>query len=162
MGLERAAIHEIVKEKFAAAVVDDQRDVVDPFIAVKPDVVLELARFLRDDDRLSFDLLSVIAGIDYPDRETIEVVYCLESTTAGHSLIVKTPLSRDKPVVSSVESVWRTADWHERETYDLVGVDFEGHPNLVRILCAEDWEGHPLRKDYEPPAYYRGIKNIVY
>jgi NADH-quinone oxidoreductase subunit C len=72
------------------------------------------------------------------------------------------PLPRDNPRVASVEKVWKTADWHERETFDLLGVTFEGHHNLVRILCAEDWEGHPLRRDYVMPESYRGIKNVVY
>jgi NADH-quinone oxidoreductase subunit C len=79
-----------------------------------------------------------------------------------HWLIVKVPLPRDNPRVASVEKVWKTADWHERETFDLLGVTFEGHHNLVRILCAEDWEGHPLRRDYVMPESYRGIKNVVY
>ncbi len=162
MGLEREAIHDIVKEKLGDGVVDDQRGIVDPFLVVKADRLLELAQFVRSDSRLDFDLLSLISGVDYPDREEIEVVYCLDSTRQLHRLIVKVALPRDNPAVASVESVWRTADWHERETFDLVGVIFEGHPNLVRILCAEDWEGHPLRKDYVIPETYRGIRNVVY
>jgi NADH-quinone oxidoreductase subunit C len=107
-------------------------------------------------------LLSLIAAVDYPDAGTIEVVYCLDSTTEKHRLIVKAALPRESPRIRSLEGVWKTADWHERETYDLMGVIFEGHHNLVRILCAEDWEGHPLRKDYVIPDTYRGLKNVVY
>ncbi len=125
-------------------------------------MIEDLARFARDDDRLDFDLLSLIAGIDYPDTGMIEVVYCLDSTNLKHRLIVKALVPRDNPRIRTLEGVWKTADWHERETFDLMGVIFEGHHNLVRILCAEDWEGHPLRKDYVMPDTYRGLKNVVY
>lgn len=162
MGLGRDEIHAIVKEKFGDAVLEDHAEALEPFIVVRPDVIEDLAYFCRDDARLQFDLLSSIAGVDYPDRKVIEVIYCLDSTPNNHWLIVKAALPRDNPCLRSVESVWRAADWHERETYDLLGVVFEGHHNLVRILCAEDWEGHPLRKDYVMPETYRGIKNVVY
>ena len=92
----------------------------------------------------------------------IEVIYNLDSTANHHELTVKVKLPRSDPRVASVESILETADWHERETYDLVGVIFEGHHNLVRILCADDWVGHPLRKDYEPPDSFHGIKNVIY
>ncbi len=72
-------------------------------------------------------------------------------------LVLKVDLSRENPVVDSLTSVWRGANWHEREAFDLVGIQFTGHPNLVRILCAEDWVGHPLRKDYDYPTEYHGI-----
>jgi len=162
MGLERAEIHEIVKTKFSDAVLEDAAEAVDPYIVVRPEVVEDLAFFVRDEPRLRFDLLSAITGVDYPDKKVIEVIYCLDSTVHKHWLIVKVPLPRDNPRVASVEKVWKTADWHERETFDLLGVTFEGHHNLVRILCAEDWEGHPLRRDYVMPESYRGIKNVVY
>ena len=162
MGLASDQIHDLIKEQFGDSVVDDQRDVVDPFLVVNAEVIEDLARFTRDDERLDFNLLSLIAGIDYPDAGKIEVVYCLDSTTQNHRLIVKALLPRDNPRIRTLEGVWKTADWHERETFDLMGVIFEGHHNLVRILCAEDWEGHPLRKDYVIPDTYRGLKNVVY
>jgi NADH-quinone oxidoreductase subunit C len=162
MGLERQEIHEIVKERFGDAVLEDHAEAVEPFIVVRPDIIEDLSYFARDDQRLRFDLLSMIGGVDYPDKKTIEVIYCLDSTVHRHWLIVKAPLPRDNPRIRTVESVWRTADWHERETFDLMGVVFEGHHNLVRILCAEDWVGHPLRKDYVTPDTYHGIKNVVY
>jgi len=162
MGLESAQIHQIVKEKFADSVLEEAADAVDPFIVVKPGVIEDLAYFCRDDTRLEFDLLSCISGVDYPERNVIEVIYCLDSTPNKHWLIVKVVLPRDNPRVRTVENVWRTADWHERETYDLLGVTFEGHHNLIRILCAEDWVGYPLRRDYVMPETYRGIRNVVY
>jgi NADH-quinone oxidoreductase subunit C len=95
----------------------------------------------------------------------IELVYHLWSTGARVSLVVKTSLPRWKndtpgeiPEIPSVAGVWRTADWHEREVYDMSGVNFVGHPDLRRILCPEDWEGYPLRKDYEMPLDYHGIR----
>ncbi len=162
MGLERSQIHEIVKEKLGDAALEDKADAAEPYIVVRPDAIEDLAFFCRDDSRLRFDLLSAITGVDYPDRKVIEVIYCLDSTVHKHWLIVKVALDRENPRIATVENVWRTADWHERETFDLLGVVFEGHHNLIRILCAEDWEGHPLRKDYVMPETYRGVKNVVY
>jgi NADH-quinone oxidoreductase subunit C len=95
----------------------------------------------------------------------MEVVYHLSSITKKHSMVVKVKIPRWKddvegqcPEVPSVTSVWRTADWHEREVYDLSGIWFTGHPDLTRILCPEDWVGYPLRKDYEMPLEYHGIR----
>ena len=158
----RAEVHEMVRGRFPDAVLEEAQGVPDPFIVVRPEVVEDLAFFLRDDPRLRLDLLTAITGVDYPTRSVIEVIYCVESTTTGASLIFKVALPRESPRVRTVERVWRAADWHERETFDLLGVQFEGHHNLVRILCAEDWEGHPLRRDYVIPETYRGVKNVVY
>jgi NADH-quinone oxidoreductase subunit C len=162
MGLTREETHNTIKEQFSDSVVREELGGPDPFLVIRGDALEAIAYFCRDDGRLEFDLLSCISGVDYPDRNVIEVVYCLDSTSLGHRLILKVELPRDEPTVATVESVWRTADWHERETFDLVGVDFAGHHNLVRILCAEDWEGHPLRKDYVIPETYHGIKNVIY
>lgn len=162
MGLSRAEIHAVIQERFGDGVLEVAAAAIDPYIVVKPEVIEELAFFARDDKRLQMNLLSAITGVDYPEQSVIEVIYCLDSTVQKHWLIVKARLPRDNPVIHSVEQVWRTADWHERETFDLLGVRFEGHHNLTRILCAEDWEGFPLRKDYVPPETYHGIKNVVY
>ena len=163
--LEIGQIIAVIKEKLPEAVVEEVLDGVDPFVVVKAEQWGETAQLCRDDSRLGFDLLSCISGVDYPEREEgpeIEVVYHLDSTVNHHGLTIKVKLPRSDPRVASVEESWRTADWDERETYDLVGVVFEGHHNLVRILCAEDWVGHPLRKDYEPPDSFHGIKNVIY
>ncbi|MEM7232979.1 MAG: NADH-quinone oxidoreductase subunit C [Planctomycetota bacterium] len=122
----------------------------------------EFMTFCRDDSRLYLDLLSCVSAVDYPDRDVIEVVYFLDSTVHNHWLVVKAPLPRSAPSIATVEKIWRTADWHEREAFDLLGVEFRGHHNLVRILCAEDWVGHPLRKDYVAPDEVHGMKNVVY
>ncbi|MFO1095596.1 MAG: NADH-quinone oxidoreductase subunit C [Planctomycetaceae bacterium] len=95
----------------------------------------------------------------------LEVVYQLFSVSHKHRITIKARLPRwagdtpgDLPEIDTVSHVWAIADWHEREAYDLLGVRFVGHPNLVRILCPDDWEGHPLRKDYEFPLEYHGVR----
>ncbi len=114
-------------------------------IDLKPDELLAASRFLRDNEGTRFDLLVCIAGVDWKDR--LEVVYHLYSTKTFDKVVLKvTPIAEKLP---SVVSVWQTADWHERETYDLFGITFEGHPNLKRILLPSDWIGYPLRKDYK-------------
>ncbi|HQQ11655.1 MAG TPA: NADH-quinone oxidoreductase subunit C, partial [Bacteroidales bacterium] len=75
-----------------------------------------------------------------------------------HKIVIKTEVPKDNPLLPSVERLWRTADWHEREAFDLIGVVFEGHHNMIRILLPYDWEGHPLRKDYQAPETYHGMK----
>ena len=163
--LEIGQIIAVIKEKLPEAGVEEILDGVDPFVVVKAEQWGETAQLCRDDSRLGFDLLSCISGVDYPEREEgpeIEVIYHLDSTVNHHGITIKVKLPRSDPRVASVEEIWRTADSHERETYDLVGVIFEGHHNLGRILCSEDWVGHPLRKDYEPPDSFHGIKNVIY
>ena len=121
--------------------------------------LLALMSFLHSDANLYFDSLSSITGIDNGvESNQMEVVYSLYSIPNDLHLMVKVILNREKPVVASLCSIWKAADWHERETYDLLGIHFKGHPDLRRILLPADWEGHPLRKDYEEQTYYRGVK----
>ena len=116
-------------------------------VQVKPAAVLDVARLLREGPGLEFDYLASVTGVDYIDF--FEVVYHLVSTKHNHSCIIKTRvLGRDEPVMPSVVSVWQGADLQEREVYDLVGIRFEGHPNLKRVLLWEGFPGHPLRKDF--------------
>lgn len=165
-----------LKEKFGDQITNTQLDAIDPWIEVAPDGLLDVCLFLRDDSQLRFDFLSCISGVDYfePDPKKaaklkwephLEVVYHLWSVPNKTTLVLKVILPRWKddapgnlPEVPSVAGVWRTADWHEREVYDLSGVFFTGHPDLRRILCPEDWQGHPLRRDYEMPLEYHGIR----
>lgn len=120
-------------------------------LEVEPAHLLEIARFLRDEPRLGFDLLSCVSGVDMLDH--LQVVYHLHSLRNLLTAEVKVRLDRESPAVASVVSLWPGADWQEREVYDLVGVRFIGHPDLRRIMLSDDFEGHPLRKDYLPPAY---------
>lgn len=170
-------IHQYLLSRFGDAVILGLKtDVKDPWIEVAPQAIVEVARTLKEDPQLAFDHLCNLTGVDYfepdpklaakfPYEPHIEVVYHLHSLKQGHRLVVKVKLPRWKddrpgelPEVPSVSSVWAIADWHEREAYDLMGIRFTGHPHLVRILCPDDWEGHPLRKDYEMPLEYHGIR----
>jgi len=171
-----AEIIAVLEQKFGEKIKSKKLDALDPFVVVEPADLLAVCRFLRDDSRLRFDILNCISGVDYcePDPKKapkagfephVEVVYHLSSFTHRHRLVVKVLLPRWKnnqpgelPEVPSVTSIWRAADWHEREVYDLSGIHFTGHPELRRILLAEDWVGHPLRKDYEFPLEYHGIR----
>jgi NADH-quinone oxidoreductase subunit C len=165
-----------LEQKFASKIKSKKTDAIDPFVAIEPGDLLEVCRFLHDDPAMRFDMLNCITGVDYlePDAKKapkagfdphLEVVYHLCSFMHKHRLVVKVLLPRWKgdkagelPEVPSVTSIWRTADWHEREVYDLCGVRFVGHPELTRILLSEDWIGYPLRKDYEFPLEYHGIR----
>jgi NADH-quinone oxidoreductase subunit C len=128
-----------------------------PWITVDANAIKGVAKFLRDDAQLRFNTLMCLSGVHYPDEEALGVTYHLHSTTNGHTLVVKVKVPQESPVVPSVEAIWKTADWHEREAYDLVGITFAGHPNMRRILTPQDWEGHALRKDYEQQEFYNGI-----
>jgi NADH-quinone oxidoreductase subunit C len=106
-----------------------------------------------------FDMLSCVTGIDNGVQvATMEVVYNLYSIPFGQHLMIKVVLPREKPVVDSVSHIWKTANWQEREIFDMYGIHFNNHPDLRRILMPADWDGHPLRKDYKHQEYYRGIK----
>ena len=114
---------------------------------------------LREHPSVFFDMLSCISVIDNgPDAGTLELVYNLYSIPFNHHVALKVMVPRDRAEVDSVQEIWKTANWHEREAYDMFGVKFRGHPDLRRILLPADWEGHPLRKDYKHQEYYRGVK----
>ena len=118
-------------------------------LLVKAEAMLRVAKYLRDSKGYEFDYLTDLCGVHYPARgKAIEVVYHLYSVKRRHRLRLVVSLSDSGASMPSVTPVWGAADWHEREVYDLLGVRFDGHPNLVRILNHEGVEGHPLRKDY--------------
>jgi NADH/F420H2 dehydrogenase subunit C len=112
------------------------------------DYLVELCKFLCDDPELQFDYLRCLSAVDWFEEGQMEVVYHLYSMKHGHGLVVKVRIGREDPRLPSVSNIWATANWHEREAYDLFGIVFEGHPDLRRILLPQDWVGHPLRKDY--------------
>ena len=117
-------------------------------IVVQSESLLQIASFLRTAPELNFDYLAVITAVDY--RSYFEVVYCLTSTVHNHSLVLKVRVDdRDNPTLPSVVSLWRGADFQEREIYDLMGISFEGHPTMKRIFLWEGFPGNPLRKDFK-------------
>jgi len=151
-----AEIHERLRTAYGEAILEFQDALLDPVVVVRPEKLHAVCRFLRDDPVLRFDTLRLVTGIDRPP-ETIEIVYHLLSLTQHHGIRLRVRLAREDPLVISLQDLWPTANWHERETYDLLGVRFSGHPNLRRLLLPPDWVGHPLRKDYVRPAEYHGI-----
>ncbi len=167
-------IYNLLKEKFAEAIIEFSNSLpVDPFIIVDPLKIDDVCKFLHDDDNLLFDSLMNLSGVDEANGQaaknengddvilggTLSVYYHLESTKLNHKIVLKVSAGRENPHVKSVEKVWRCADWHEREAYDLIGINFLNHPDLRRILMPYDWEaGHPLRKDYKNPEFYQGMK----
>ncbi len=155
--MDAAAIHQRLKARFEANVGDCDLQAKDPFIRIEPAAIVEVSQFLRDEADLQFDALSNETGVDYKAKDVIEVVYHLYSYPHRHSIVLKVDAPRDNPVVPTVENVWKAANWLEREIYDLLGVTFEGHSDLRRLLMPEDWIGYPLRKDFVEPEEYHGI-----
>lgn len=129
----------------------------DPYFKVRPERLREVALLLRDDPALRFDFLDVITAVDQIKQGRIDVVYHLWSYVFRHACVMKVELPRAAPELPSLADVWRSAEWQEREQYDLFGVVFTGHPDLRRLLLPEDWPGHPMRKDYQEAADYRGM-----
>jgi NADH-quinone oxidoreductase subunit C len=174
--MKPAEIIDALDLQFGSMIKSKKVDAIDPFVVIDAADLLQVCQFLRDEPRLRFEFLNCISGVDYlePDPKKApkagfephtEVVYHFSSFTHRHRLVLKIILPRWKdnqpgklPEVPSLTSLWKTADWHEREVYDLSGIWFTGHPDLRRILTSEDWVGHPLRKDYEFPLEYHGIR----
>lgn len=146
-----------VRERFPEALLEAEESLGMDVLVVEPARLSEVMTLLRDD--LGFAMLLDVTAVDWlPRVPRFDVNYQLESLTTGARLRVKVRLDGDQPHVASVVGIWPTADWLEREVYDLMGVVFEGHPNLTRILMPQDWIGHPLRKDYPVggvPVEYR-------
>lgn len=130
---------------------------------IKPERIAEVCQVMRDDGALRFELCSSVSAVDYlgSDERRLHVVYHLTSMTYRRRVRLEAAVPVGQPRLPSVTSVYPTADWQERETYDMFGVVFEGHPNLTRILMPDDWEGHPQRKDYPlggVPVEYKGAE----
>jgi NADH-quinone oxidoreductase subunit C len=136
-----------IARQITAAFPDSAAAASDGAILVKADSVFKVAEFLRTNPELDLDYLNYLTAVDYYDY--FEVVYQLTSIKHNHTVVLKTRCyDRNNPVVPSVVGLWRGADFQEREVYDLMGITFQGHPDLRRIMLWEGFEGHPLRKDY--------------
>ena len=167
-------IFNILKEKFGEAIGELISDKpAESVIVVSPMEIDKICLFLRDEKDLEFNSLMNLSGVDDANGEkvkdkneneilkggTLSVYYHLESISLKHKVTLKVSTDRENPEVASVEEIWRTADWHEREAFDMYGIKFLNHHNLIRILMPYDWEaGYPLRKDYQNPEFYKGMK----
>jgi NADH-quinone oxidoreductase subunit C len=135
-----------------------------PVLKIDPAQLLSVCKVLHANPAFYFDTLSCLSGIDNgPEGNTLEVLYHLYSIPHHYSLGISCLLPRNTqgqnlPEIDSVCSVWKSANWHEREAYEMVGIRFKGHPDLRNLLLPADWEGYPLRKDYQQQDSYRGIK----
>lgn len=149
-GLNPKDIAEKIKEQFPDQVVDisEFRDQVS--VIVKKDRIIPILKYLHDDPLLSLDHLRDLTAVDYLNKKDVrfEVVYNLYSIRFRHKIRIRAQVPEDDPKINSAVPIWAGANWHERECFDMFGIVFSGHPDLRRILMPEDWEGHPLRKDY--------------
>ncbi|HWB95274.1 MAG TPA: NADH-quinone oxidoreductase subunit C [Bryobacteraceae bacterium] len=145
--LQGHAVTAAVEQFDADALVGGKFDRQELTLEIAPEKIVSVCGFLKYDQQ--FVRLSTVTGVDrYPSEPRFEVVYHLHSLERNERLRLKCRLPGDRPVIESVTSVWRSANWYERETFDLFGIQFQNHPDLRRIMMPEDWEGYPLRKDY--------------
>ena len=139
-----------INSKYKGVILDSHNFRGDQTITVQKNVLIDLFKFLRDDPELDFKFLMDLTAVDYLNRKDsrFEVVYHFYSLKHNGRLRVKIPVSEDDCTIDSVSSLWKTANWYEREVWDLYGIKFKGHPDMRRILLYEEFKGHPLRKDY--------------
>jgi NADH-quinone oxidoreductase subunit C len=157
--MDAAAIHERLAGRFGEKITGSDLEAKSPWSVVAAEAIVEVARYLKDDPELRFDNLMCLSAVDLP-KETpprMELVYHLFSYEHRHTFAIKAHVPRENPELPTVETVWRVANWHEREAFDMFGIRFAGHSDLRRILLPDDWEGHPLRKDWTDPELYNGM-----
>ena len=131
--------------------------VIDPSVTVSPERLREVMTALHSDPGLKFDYLMCLSGMDL-GKETLGVVYHLSSMEHRHKLVVRVNVPAAGARVHTVSDLWPTANWHEREAFDLLGIVFMNHPDLRRILLPDEYPGHPLRKDFKVPEFFDGMK----
>jgi NADH-quinone oxidoreductase subunit C len=155
----------LLTEKFGPEIItSEETGGLQPALLIEPSRIADVCLELRNNPNTYFDFLSCLTGVDYGiEVNQFGVVYHLASIPYQTQLTLKVSIENDRdlnnlPSFPSITSVYRTADWHEREAYDLVGIFFEGHPDLRRILLPDDWEGFPLRKDHKTAEFYKGIR----
>jgi NADH-quinone oxidoreductase subunit C len=164
--MEPLDIAENIKVTFPDEVLDIKEFRGQVSITLRKGRILDISRYLHDSPDLSFDYLVDVCGVDYLGRKEkrFEAVYHLFSIKHRHFIRLKAEVPEEDAAIDSVTSVWRGADWHEREAFDLCGIVFKGHPDPRRILMPEDWEGHPLRKDYPlqgPEKEWSGFLDVL-
>ena len=146
-------IKEVAESKFPGSITNEN---IEDFLLVDPNLWYDLAVLLKTESSFLFDSLQCQTGFDI-GKDTLEARYNLHSMTKNHYIEIRIQVPVEKPQIPSVETIWRIADWFERETYDMFGIEFLKHRDLRRILLPEDWKGWPLRKDYEVQETYHGI-----
>jgi NADH-quinone oxidoreductase subunit C len=153
-------IFQLLKDNFPESNLELKTDQpTEALILASANEIDKICTFLHDNSDLKFDSLINLSGVDEVKAGLLSVYYHIESTIIRHKILLKVTTDRNNPEVASVTSVWKGADWHEREAYDMFGIKFTNHPDLRRILMPYDWEaGYPLRKDYENPEFYQGMK----
>ena len=141
---------DMVELHYKDAIIDSHNFRGDQTITVQKNVLVDLFKFLRDNPALDFNFLMDLTAGDYLNRKDnrFEVVYHFYSLKHNDRLRVKVPVSEEDCTIDSVSSLWKTANWYEREVWDLYGIKFNDHPDMRRILLYEEFKGHPLRKDY--------------
>jgi len=150
-----------LQSAFPSAVLGTEEHKPEKALKIAPENIIEVVRYLRDE--LHFETLGDLCAVDYPALPAFCVVYHLQSYAHKMVFRLKCYLPReDKASLPSMTSLFKAANWLEREAFDMVGIHFVGHPELRRILCPEDWVGHPLRKDYVTPDYYQGMPVPLY
>lgn len=150
-----------LQKKFSSAILEKEDTKPDPAIKIEGAKIREIMAYLRDE--LQFETLGCLSGVDYPNIPALCVVYHAQSYTHKMIVCLKAYLPRTaEAAVPTISDIFKAANWLERETYDLVGIHFTGHPDHRRILCPEDWVGHPLQKDYKTPDYYNGMPVPLY
>ena len=157
--MDAKAIHDKLVGRFGDRVTGADLEAASPFATIATETIAEVAAFCKSEPELAFDNLMCLSGVDYPkaDPPRMEVVYHLLSYRHHHTFALKVHVPRESPSVPTVEGVWGVANFHERECWDLFGIAFAGHSDLRRILLPDDWDGHPLRKDWQDPDYYNGL-----
>ena len=142
-----------IQKKFPDAI---QCDINEEYIGIKPEHWFDVAQWLKSEPDASFDSLQCVTGMDIGDNK-LDSRYNLHSMKLGHLIEIRVEVPIENPKIPSIEQIWRIGDWFERETYDMYGIKYEGHRDLRRMLLPEDWEGFPLRKDYQEQETYHGI-----
>ena len=152
--MDSPAVFKLIESKFPDALKSTDLEGLEQSVTIGANSIADVCRFLKTESELQFTSLMCLSGVDYEDK--MEVVYHLHSLLHNHRVTLKVELPRENPKLPSVTPVWKAANWHEREAYDMFGIVFEDHPNLRRILLPDDWEGFPLRKDHVDAEEYRG------
>ena len=154
-------IVQALKDKFGGQIVAAFPEDKHPRVHINAENWRAIAEFLYRDPAIKLDWMQCLSGVDYAADGKMAIVADLWSYDHRHTLAVKVYCPRDNPHIPTVCDLWRIADWHEREAYDMFGIVFDNHPDLRRILMADDWVGYPLRKDYVFPREYHGIPASV-